>query len=32
MGDIPMPAPQHNIFPARQEATAGRKSKDKDLD
>jgi hypothetical protein len=24
MGDIPMPAPQHNIFPARQEATAGR--------
>jgi hypothetical protein len=32
MGDIPMPAPQHNIFPARQEPKAGRKSQDKDFD
>jgi hypothetical protein len=27
-----MPAPQHNIFPARQEPKAGRKSQDKDFD
>jgi hypothetical protein len=32
MGDAPMPAPQHNVFPATQEAKSSRKSKEKDLD
>jgi hypothetical protein len=32
MGDMSMPAPQHNIFPATQEAKAGRKTRGKDLD
>ena len=32
MGDRPMPAAQHNIFPATQTARPGRKAKEKDLD
>jgi hypothetical protein len=32
MGDKPVPALQHNIFPATREAKAHRKSKEKDLD
>jgi hypothetical protein len=32
MGDTPMPAPQHNVFPATQEAKSSQKAKGKDLD
>jgi hypothetical protein len=32
MGKKPVPALQHNIFPATQEAKSHRKSKEKDLD
>jgi hypothetical protein len=32
MGETPMPAPQHNVFPVMQAAKSGRKSKEKDLD
>jgi DNA-binding beta-propeller fold protein YncE len=32
MGETPMPEPQHNVFPATQEAKSNRKSKEKDLD
>jgi hypothetical protein len=32
MGDQPMPAPQHNVFAATQEAKSTHKSKEKDLD
>jgi DNA-binding beta-propeller fold protein YncE len=32
MGDTPMPAAQHNVFPATQEAKSRHKSKEKDLD
>jgi hypothetical protein len=36
MGDTPMPEPQHNVFPATQEARqqtkSAKKSKEKDLD
>jgi len=32
MGDQPMPAPQHNVFPATQEGKSSHKGKEKDLD
>jgi hypothetical protein len=32
MGETPMPAPQHNVFPIMQEVKSGRKSKERDLD
>jgi hypothetical protein len=32
MSNLPMPTPQHNVFPATQEVKSGRKSKEKDLD